>query len=35
MLMQEFLKQYFTEEQNGYLQSGYLQEVVTNEKWPL
>ena len=28
MLMQEVLKQYyFTEKQNGYLQSGYLQEV--------
>ena len=34
-LMREFLKQYFTEKQNGYLQSGCLQEVVAYEKWLL
>ena len=26
--MREFLKQYLTEKQNGYLQSGHLREVV-------
>ena len=33
--MREFLKQYLTEKQNGYLQSGRLWEVVTYEKWSL
>ena len=34
-LTREFLKQYLTEKQNGYLQSGRLQEVVAYEKWSL
>ena len=29
------LKQYLTEKQNGYLQSGRLREVVAYEKWSL
>ena len=32
-LKREFLKQYFTEKQNGYFQSGRLREVVAYEKW--
>ena len=32
-LKREFLKQYLTEKQNGYLQSGLLREVVAYEKW--
>ena len=31
----EFLKQYLTEKQNGYLQSGRLRKVVAYEKWSL
>ena len=31
-LRREFLKQYLTEKQNGYLQSGRLREVVAYEK---
>ena len=34
-LTREFLKQYLTEKQNGYLQSGRLREVVAYEKWSL
>ena len=34
-LTREFLKQYLTKKQNGYLQSGPLREVVTYEKWSL
>ena len=34
-LMREFLKQYLTEKQNGYLQSGRLRKVVAYEKWSL
>ena len=36
-LKREFLikKQYLTEKQNGYLQSGHLREVVAYEKWSL
>ena len=34
-LTREFLKQYLTEKQNGYLQSGSLQELVGYEKWSL
>ena len=33
--MREFLKQYFTEKHNGYLQSGCLEEVFAYEKWSL
>ena len=33
--LREFLKQYLTEKQNSYLQSGRLREVVTYEKWSL
>ena len=33
--MREFLEQYLTEKQNGYLQSGRLWEVVAYEKWSL
>ena len=33
--LREFLKQYLTEKQNGYLQSGCLREVVAYEKWSL
>ena len=29
-LTREFLKQYLTEKQNGYLQSGHLREVVAH-----
>ena len=29
------MKQYLTEKQNGYLQSGRLREVVAYEKWSL
>ena len=32
-LTREFLKQYFTEKQKGYFQSGRLREVVAYEKW--
>lgn len=32
-LTREFLKQYLTEKQNGYLQSGHLLKVVAYEKW--
>ena len=32
-LTREFLKQYLTEKQNGYFQSGHLREVVAYEKW--
>ena len=32
-LTREFLKQYFTEKQNGHLKSGRLREVVAYEKW--
>ena len=32
-LTREFLKQYLTEKQNSYLQSGRLREVVVYEKW--
>ena len=32
-LTREFLKQYLTEKQNSYLQSGCLREVVAHEKW--
>ena len=31
--MREFLKQHLTEKQNGYLQSGRLQEVFAYERW--
>ena len=31
----EFLKQYLTEKQNGYLQSGRLREVVAYVRWSL
>ena len=31
-LTREFLKQYFTEKQNGYLQSGRLQQVVARRE---
>ena len=31
----EFLVEYLTEKQNGYLQSGCLREVVVFEKWSL
>ena len=31
-LTREFLKQYFTEKQNGYFQSGRLMEVVAYER---
>ena len=31
----EFLKQYLTEKQNGYFQTGRLREVVAYEKWSL
>ena len=31
----EFLKQYLTEKQNGYLQSGRLREVVAYKTWSL
>ena len=34
-LAREFLKQYLTEKQNGYLKSGRLREVVACEKWSL
>ena len=34
-LMRVFLKQYLTEKQNDYLQSGRLREVVAYEKWSL
>ena len=34
-LTREFLKQYLTEKQNGYLQSSRLREVVAYEKWSL
>ena len=34
-LRREFLKQYLTEKQNGYFQSGRLREVVADEKWSL
>ena len=34
-LTREFLKQYLTEKQNGYLQRGRLRELVTSEKWSL
>ena len=33
--LREFLEQYLTEKQAGYLQSGSLREVVANEKWSL
>ena len=33
--MREFLKQYLTEKQNGYLESGRLQDVVAYERWSL
>ena len=32
LLTKEFLKQYLTEKQNSYLQSGHLQEVIAYEK---
>ena len=32
LLTREFLKQYLTEKQSGYLQSGHLREVVAYEK---
>ena len=35
LLTREFLKQYLTEKQNSYLQSGCLREVVAHEKWSL
>ena len=34
-LTKEFLKQYLTEKQNNYLQSGRLREVVAYKKWSL
>ena len=34
-LTREFLKQYLTEKENGYFQSGHLREVVAYEKWSL
>ena len=34
-LTRELLKEYLTEKQNGYLQSGRLREVVAYEKWSL
>ena len=34
-LRREYLKQYLTGKQNGYLQSGRLREVVAYEKWSL
>ena len=34
-LTREFLKQYLTEKQNGYFQSGRLREVVAYEQWSL
>ena len=34
-LTREFLKQCLTEQQNGYLLSGRLQEVVAYERWSL
>ena len=34
-LTREFLKQYLTEKQNDYLQSGRLRKVVAYEKWSL
>ena len=33
--LREFLKQYLTEKQNSYLESGCLQEVVAYDKWLL
>ena len=35
LFKREFLKQYLTEKQNGYFQSGRLREVVAYEKWLL
>ena len=35
LLTREVLKQYLTEKQNGYFQSGRLREVVAYEKWLL
>ena len=34
-LKREFLKQYLTERQNGYLESGRSREVVAYERWSL